>query len=148
MRDATQKAVFIRKAVSVQELKCVCNEMSKVCFQVERIAEITPEEFRSFQNELYEDYRVIYDNRDAMFFDTKKICYHCILFTTKERKEGVLVQAEGYAYARYAAYVADCGLLDLTKAELVAEPSMSREIPAAYYRNDVFGVDEKKIQER
>lgn len=38
--------------------------------------------------------------------------YHCLLVTGEGRRDGVLVEAEGYDYARYASYVPDAAALE------------------------------------
>lgn len=37
----------------------------------------------------------------------------CLLVTSRNRKDGILVDGEGYHYARYAAYVPNKQALDL-----------------------------------
>lgn len=128
-----EKAIFYRKPIHVGELKQRCDERFASGFCVERIAEIPQAEFKGFQEELYGYYRVLYDNRDCMFSEPGGKGYHCLLITTPERKEGIMVEAEGYAYARYAAYIPDCGRLELDHAEVLKEASISHEIPDAYF---------------
>lgn len=135
--ERIEKAVFYRKPIHVGELKQLCDERFASGFCVERIAEIPQKEFQAFQEELYGYYRVLYDNRDCMFNESDGKGYHCLLMTTKERREGILVEAEGYAYARYAAYISDCGRLDLTHAEVLKEASMSHEIPDVYFMHSI-----------
>lgn len=146
--EKIKKAVFHRKPIHVGELKQSCDERFASPFWVERIAEIPQEEFRAFQEELYEYYRVLYDNRDCMFCRPGEKGYHCLLITTPERKEGILVEAEGYAYARYAAYISDCERLELDHAEVLKEVSMSHEIPEIYTTHHFLMENEKiKIAE-
>lgn len=38
--------------------------------------------------------------------------YHCLLVTGEGRRDGVLVESEGYRYARYASYVPDAAALE------------------------------------
>lgn len=137
MQEQIKKAVFYRKAIHISELKETCDERHALPFHVERIAEVSQSDFAKFSGELYEYYKFIYDNRDAMYFQSGEQSFHCLLVTTPERKEGVLIQSEGYAYARYAAYIEDCSRLDLSQAEVLKEASMSHELPSAYYRMDV-----------
>lgn len=139
MEGQMDRAVFIRKAIHIGELKAPYEERFANPFTVERIAEMEPEDFKKFGEELYEYYRVLYDNRDAMHFDMGCRRFHCLLVTTPERKEGILVQSEGYAYARYAAYVPDCGRLELGHVEVLREVSLSHDIPSTYYHTDVSG---------
>ena len=39
--------------------------------------------------------------------------FRCLLVTARRRQDGILVDSEGYTYARYAAYVRDKRELDL-----------------------------------
>ena len=82
-------------------------------FEVEKIAELSREQFERFSGELYGYYRFLYDNRDVMYMGPGDRNMHCILVTTSEYREGILVEAEGYAYPRYAAFVPDCRRIDL-----------------------------------
>lgn len=148
MEEKIKKAVFHKKAIHVGELKQICDERFASSFCVERIAEIPQAEFKVFQEELYEYYCVLYDNSDCMFCRPDEKGFHCLLITTPERKEGILVEAEGYAYARYAAYISDCGRLELDHAEVLKEVSMSHEIPEMYSMRHFLTEHEKmKISE-
>ena len=51
------------------------------------------------------------ENKDLMCQDKEGV-YHCLLVTGEGRKDGVLVEAEGYDYARYASYVPDAAALE------------------------------------
>lgn len=148
LQEQMSKAVFVRKAIHIGEIKKDIDESYAVRFQVERIAEVSQEDFVAFGEEMYKYYRFIYDNADAMFFHTGEMSNHCLLLTTYERKEGVLIQAEGYAYARYSAFVPDCGRLDLTKAEMLTKVSMSHEIPYTYHKIDFSENEDRKKEDR
>lgn len=47
------------------------------------------------------------------WFDPSELCWHCLLVKGENSKDGILVDMEGYHYARYAAFVPDCGRLRL-----------------------------------
>lgn len=51
------------------------------------------------------------ENKDLMCQDKEGV-YHCLLVTGEGRRDGVLVEAEGYDYARYASYVPDAAALE------------------------------------
>lgn len=128
-------AVFDRKALNLQQLKEISGrEYQRQGFCVEKIAELTSEEFELISTRLDDYYRFLYDNRESMYFDAGDQCFHCILITTAERKEGILAEAEGYAYIRYGAYIPDCRKLDLRQAEVMKEVRLSHDIPAEYWR--------------
>ena len=80
-------------------------------FKVEKVVEIPLRQFDKFINRMLDDYDFIEANKDLMYIDEHDI-WHCIFVTTEKMDYGILVQAEGYAFARYSAY--------LTKAELEA----------------------------
>lgn len=52
------------------------------------------------------DLDCIGENIDLMFCDDHGV-YHCLLLTGGGRNDGLLVEAEGYGYCRYASYVPD-----------------------------------------
>ena len=59
---------------------------------------------------------------------------HCILVTTSEYREGILVEAEGYAYPRSAAFVPDCRKIELAGKEVLAQADMSSTLPMEYFQ--------------
>lgn len=117
MAEEKSKAVymeFYRKPVDRHELYDPMFPGEKWQVQVEKIVELSKEEYLFFTEELYGYYPFIYDNAGYMYFDDEKGCAHSILVTTLERQEGILVQAEGFSYVRYGAYVPDCSVLVLS----------------------------------
>lgn len=52
----------------------------------------------------------IAENAGLMYQDDAGV-YHCILVTGTERTDGLLVESEGYGYARYASYVPETSAL-------------------------------------
>lgn len=58
-----------------------------------------------------DDQIFLFDHSDRMWFDPGERCWHCVLVRGETSKDGILVDAEGYAYARYAAYAPDCDRL-------------------------------------
>lgn len=53
----------------------------------------------------------ISENVDLMHEDDREV-FQCLLVTGEGRRDGVLVQSEGYDYARYASYVPDAPALE------------------------------------
>ena len=80
-------------------------------YKVEKIIELTPEGYEHFTESLISDYPFIADNKEHMWMDNG--VYHCLLITTADRKEGLLVESEGYDYARYCADVPDVSALTI-----------------------------------
>lgn len=96
------KVNFIRKACSIQDLKGYNNEKGNQ-FLIEEIIELEPSEFGNFAENLLDDYDFIAKRTDKMFVDSDRV-WHCILIKAKDSKDGILVESEGYDYARYSAY--------------------------------------------
>lgn len=59
------------------------------------------EEYRQFKNNLLRDTGFIAESADFMLMDGNGL-NHCLLVLEKNNSEGVLIQSEGYDYARYA----------------------------------------------
>lgn len=99
------KACFIRKACTLNELKKFTGEGSE--YVVERTIELEPVAYREFSNDLLEDREFLKENVKQMYVDGEKV-WHCLLVKAKDGRDGILVETEGYDYARYAAYCATC----------------------------------------
>jgi len=96
------KVKFERKAFKEQIIpqdECV----------IEKVVEVPLEKFNQFLDDMLGDYEFINAHKDFMYVDSDNL-WHAIFVTSKEVDYGILVQSEGYAYARYSAY--------LSKAEL------------------------------
>ena len=119
-------AEFYRKPVDSRELKSLVFSGEKWKVQVEKVVELSEEDFNLFQESLYEYYEFLYENGGFMYFDDQDRCAHSLLVTTPECKTGILVQAEGFPYVRYGAYVPDCGVFDLSAVPL--ESRVPRQI--------------------
>lgn len=55
-------------------------------------------------HDLLSDYDFIKENFDKMYTDSDQI-WHCLLVKAEGANEGILVEAEGYGYARYSGYL-------------------------------------------
>ena len=80
--------------------------------QVAKVIELTQAEYRHFSANLLEDMPFIAANRELAGRDPQGVT-HCLLVTTRNIRGGVLINSEGYDYARYAADVRDKSALDL-----------------------------------
>ncbi len=82
-------------------------------FRVEQVVILTDEQYRQFQEcGLVEDQIFLFEYNDKMWFDPGDLCWHCVLVKGETSRDGILVEAEGYSYARYAAFAriaAGCG---------------------------------------
>lgn len=137
-------AEFVRKPINMKDLKEHYYGSFRCGFEVEKIAELSREQFEKFSSELYGYYRFLYDNRDAMYMDPGDRRMHYILVTTSGYREGILIEAEGYAYPRYAAFVPDCRKIDLEGKEVLAQADLSPNLPMEYWRE----AEVKKKNER
>jgi hypothetical protein len=99
------QAVFERKSSEFPVRDCV----------IEKIAELPEEEYRSYRSNLIRDAGFIAENKDLMYADGNGI-QHCLLVLGQNCSEGVLIQSEGYDYARYASLLP--GARDFVTARL------------------------------
>ena len=73
-------------------------------FVIEKVVEIPIKQFNIFLDDMLGDYNFIKEHKELMYTDNNNI-WHAILVTAKEVDFGILVQSEGYSYARYSAYI-------------------------------------------
>ncbi len=136
-------AVFYHKPHGVEDLTGIDyvrdNAKRKDRFVVEKIVVLPDEDHAAFLREgLLQDEIFLFDNLDRMWFDPDEQVWHCLLILGEHGKQGVLVESEGYSYARYAAYVRDCTRLCLrgipVQYELSAKPP--KEKPMLRHRGE------------
>lgn len=87
----------------------------KPCFKLcqakaEKTIRLSEREFENFLQSPMEYQDFIKGNVDLMRQDESGV-YHCLLVTGENHRDGVLVEADGYDYARYASYVPDASVL-------------------------------------
>ena len=81
-------------------------------FRVEMAVVLEDTQYGQFKKiGLQEDHIFLFKNNDKMWFDPDVLCWHCLLVKGENSKDGILVEAEGYAHARYAAFVPNCDRL-------------------------------------
>ena len=73
-------------------------------FVIEKTITIDNDLFECFIRDPLNDYDFIKDNLDVMRCDEDGV-FHCILVTSDKHDFGILVESEGYHYARYAAFI-------------------------------------------
>lgn len=76
---------------------------------IEKVVILEISEFRKFEDRLLDNYEFISVNKELMYVDEDGV-WHAILVTAKEVDYGIVVQSEGYDYARYAAFISKEGL--------------------------------------
>src|SRR5690554_451552 len=92
-----EKVKFERKAFKEQIVP-------QDIFVIEKVVEISIEKFNNFLEDMLADKDFIDVNKDLMYVDKDNV-WHVILVTSKEADFGILIQSEGYPYARYSAYI-------------------------------------------
>ena len=87
-------AIFQKKDCEINTEPCV----------IEKTVELSEKEYNHFYHNLLEDYSFIAENSDCMYQDNNGV-RHCMLVFGKGIPDGILVEAEGYGYARYSAFL-------------------------------------------
>lgn len=75
----------------------------KLC-TVEKVIELSENEYLHFYHNLLENCSFLKENADLMYQDTDGI-RHCLLVLGENQDDGILIDAQGYDYARYTAYL-------------------------------------------
>ena len=78
---------------------------------IETVIRLLKEEYEQFLSSPCDSYEFIEKNSKSMLMDEKNGVFYCMLVTGEGYRDGVLVEAEGYPYARYASYVPDATAL-------------------------------------
>lgn len=97
------RAHFARKACTIKELKESAGMGRGSDYTIEATVELEGAEYENFSNNLLNDFDFITRHKNIMFVDINKV-WHCVLVKAKGADEGILVESEGYDYARYAAF--------------------------------------------
>lgn len=71
---------------------------------VEKTIAIPHAEFGELKRHPLRDHRLIADNADLMYCGSDDN-YHCLLIYDEEQGDGLIIESEGMAYARYAQYI-------------------------------------------
>lgn len=88
---------------------------------VEKVIHLSGEQLDDFSKNLLRDYDFIAENIGLMRQDENDV-KHCLLVIGDDREYGILVESEGYNYARYAAFVPNARqIIELQHAEQLAE---------------------------
>ena len=90
------KAVFERMVDDLEPQNCM----------IEKVVSLTTRDYDAFCKNMLAEYDFIKDSKDLQYVGDDGV-FHCILVTGEERENGILVQGEGYDYARYTAYLAN-----------------------------------------
>ena len=82
--------------------------------RIEKVVELSHEDFCRLKITPLDDQPFIMENKDCMF--KKDGIMHCLLALEQGGNDGVLIDAEGYNYPRYASYVP--GMRDIVNAQM------------------------------
>lgn len=96
------KAIFLRKMTCLEELIRSSKSMSKATameYVITRTVELTDQEFKCFTNDFLEDQSWINEGEGG--FERYKV--KCIEVVNMTTGQAILVNPEGYKYARYTA---------------------------------------------
>lgn len=110
MPQTTINSCFFYKANHAQQLM-ETKTAQLIRVEVAKVIQLSVQQFRFFSANLLQDMPFISANRDLTGHD--KGVTRCLLVTTKANRDGILVNCEGFNYARYTAYVPDKRALDL-----------------------------------
>lgn len=78
---------------------------------IETVIRLPKEEYEQFLSSPCDSYEFIEKNSKSMLMDEKNGVFYCMLVTGEVYRDDVLVEADGYPYARYASYVPDATAL-------------------------------------
>ena len=111
MAESLIHTYFCRKPRCLEDLqKEHCRGTVRV--QVEKIVQLRYEQYQHFLGHIWEDMPFLSANKRLTDCDKRGI-NHCLLVTARSVCGGILVDCQGYDYARYAAEVLDKSALDL-----------------------------------
>lgn len=127
-------AVFGRKMKNIDELRRYTDDyiFEQEKFTIIKKIELSKNDFAEFCNKFLYDNPLIEKEHESMWCDEND-GRRCLYFYCKERDEGVLVESEGYNYARYTAL--------LNQSDLVEDPAFTQMKQRI---NDFKTIDEGK----
>ena len=110
MPKSTINGCFHFKASHAQELM-EDKTIQPIQVEVVKILQLSGQQFRHFSDNLLRDMPFLIPNKHLTGYD--KRVTRCLLVTTRGRRDGILVDCQGYNYARYSCYVPEKRSLDL-----------------------------------
>ncbi len=116
--QSTINGCFFYKASHAQELM-EDKTAQQIRVEVVKVIQLTAQQFHHFSTNLLRDMPFIAANKSLTGYD--KGVTRCLLVTTRRNRDGILVDCQGFNFARYSAYVPDKRGLDL------------RDVPVDHY---------------
>ena len=106
------EVTMIRKASSKNDWYERFNQIQEMFYRkpeteqavIEKEIMLTNKELAQFESDLLRDSEIVKENCDLMRVDESGV-WHCIAVTSKNANYQILVECEGYDYARYTAIV-------------------------------------------
>lgn len=90
----TSKAIFEHKLDCFKPQDC----------SIEKVVHLESDEYDRFRNNMLDEYDFIRENSGLMRCDGNGI-FHCLLVVGENRRDGILLESEGYNYGRYSAFL-------------------------------------------
>lgn len=110
MPKSTINGCFYFKASHAQELM-EDKTVQPIQVEVVKTLQLTGKQFRDFSANLLRDMPFLIPNKNLTGYD--KGVTRCLLVTTRSRRDGILVDCQGFNFARYSCYVPSKQSLDL-----------------------------------
>ncbi len=111
MAESTINTYFCKKPRCLDDL-LEERRRGPVHVQVEQIIQLTYEQYQHFLSHIWEDMPFFEAHKRSTDCDSKGVS-RCLLVTARNIRGGVLVDCQGYSFARYAADLPDKSILDL-----------------------------------
>lgn len=118
MPQSVAKGCFFFKASHAQELM-EGKPAQTIHVEVVKVIQLSAHQFQNFSTNLLRDMPFLIANKHLTGYH--RGVTRCLLVTTRRNRDGILVNCEGFDYARYSAYVPDKRALDL------------RDVPVEHY---------------
>jgi len=94
MEKLTLNTTLVRKQVAFETGPCV----------VEKVEAVSHAEFENLRMNALKDNDIIRRNKGCMFYGADN-SFHCLLVYDNDQGDGLLIEAEGYNYARLEQYI-------------------------------------------
>ena len=97
-----QKTPVEKHQYVTAQFQCKESTLNQKPAKIEKILGLSKKDYDYFVNHLLDDYSFLHENNELMYADENDV-EHCLLVIGEEHEDGVMVQTEGYHYARYSA---------------------------------------------
>lgn len=121
---------FLRKEPTLQDIKDYRFTGRSALFKVRKEIVLSPAMYRIFSKYLLGEFSFVKENRDTRLCENKE--WDCLLVHSTTGNEAALIAAEGYEYARYAAYLSDYTVLNLNGVPRDVRTAQSEALDIKY----------------